>query len=221
MANITLDNGARPVEVVTICLRDVTCDPREVRIMGKGQRERFVPLGERSFTFIEDYLRVRPRPRSRDELLFLDLRDPSKGVGEAQPAKDLKPVMEILGMLGQGSGDSDVSYYTLRKTFARRAAEAGMDVAELAAIMGHRPGSIPMLLKHYYAPTREHKLRAHADARPADSPHEWRATPGRPKAIAPVTLFDRVTAAPDRRRLRPIGSSPSSTPADWSRGIGA
>jgi site-specific recombinase XerD len=189
--------------------------------MGKGQRERYVPLGQRSLEFMDDYLRVRPRPRSRDELLFLDLRDPLKGVGEGQPAKDLKPVMEAIGLLGRGNGDSDFSFYTLRKTFARRAAEAGMDVAELAAIMGHQPSSIPMLLKHYYAPTREHKLRAHADARPADALHEWRAAPGRPSAIFPVTLFDRVAADSGPRRLRPIGSSPSSSPAAWSRGIGA
>lgn len=221
MANITLDNGARPAEVVAIRLCDVTCDPREVRIMGKGQRERHVPLGERSLEFIADYLRVRPRPKSRDELLFLDLRDPRKGVGEAQPAKDLKPVMAAIGLLGRANGDSEFTYYTLRKTFARRAAEAGMDVAELAAIMGHQSSSIPMLLKHYYAPTREHKLRAHADARPADALHDWRAAPGRPVAVFPETLFDRLVADPGPRRLRPIGSKPSKSPADWSRAIGA
>lgn len=212
MANITLDNGARPAEVVGIRLSDVTFKPREVRIMGKAQRERYVPLGEKSLEFIDDYLRVRPRPQSRDELLFLDLRDPRKGVGPAQPAKDLKPVLEAIGVLGVASAESDVSYYTLRKTFARRAAESGMDVSELASIMGHRPGSIPMLFKHYYAPSREHKLRAHAAARPADGLHDWRGAPDRPVPDAPVNLFDRAIADVGFRR-RPIGRSPSSRPA--------
>lgn len=172
MANITLDNGARPAEVVTIRVCDVFCDPGEVAIMGKGQRERYVPLGQRRIEFIEDYLRVRPRPTSRDESLFLDLHDLRKGVGEVQPAKDLKPVMEARGLLGQASGDSDFSSYTLRKTFARRAPRPAWIVAELAAIIGHRPGSIPMLPKHDYSPTRDHKLRAHANVRPSDALHE-------------------------------------------------
>jgi integrase/recombinase XerD len=212
MANITLDNGARPAEVVGIRLCDVTYKPREVRIMGKAQRERYVPLGEKSLEFIDDYLRVRPRPRSRDELLFLDLRDTSKGVGPAQPAKDLKPVLEAIGILASSMDDPDHTYYTLRKTFARRAAESGMDVAELASIMGHQPGSIPMLIKHYYAPSREHKQRAHAEARPADGLHEWRGNPDRPDQVAPVTLFDRATAEAGSGR-RPIGRSLSSRPA--------
>lgn len=212
MANITLDNGARPAEVVAIRLCDVTYKPREVRIMGKGQRERYVPLGEKSLEFIDDYLRVRPRPRARDELLFLDLRNPRKGLGEDRPSKDLKQVLEAVGIL-TGADDEDYRFYTLRKTFARRSAEAGMDVSELAAIMGHRPDSIPMLLKHYYAPTRQHKQLAHEKARPADGLHDLRATGGRVVAVTPVSLFDRAVAQIGPRPLRPIGRIPSSKPA--------
>ena len=40
--------------------------------------------------------------------------------------------------------------YILRRTFARRFAESGGTVEELARLMGHEPSSIPMLLKTYY-----------------------------------------------------------------------
>ena len=64
MANITLDNGARPAEVVTIRLCDVTCEPREVRIMGKGQRERFVPQAARAFAYFDRPIPIGVRRRS-------------------------------------------------------------------------------------------------------------------------------------------------------------
>lgn len=63
----------------------------------------------------------------------------------------------------------DTALYTMRRTFARRAAEGGMDVAELAAMMGHEPSSIPMLMRLCYRPTELHEQRAHAEARPADA----------------------------------------------------
>ena len=87
MANIALDNGARPSEIVTLRVGDVFCDPREVRIMGKGRRERFVPLGASSLEYLDDYMRVRPKPLSPDEPLFLDSGIPEKGSGRpSRPA---------------------------------------------------------------------------------------------------------------------------------------
>ena len=66
----------------------------------------------------------------RDLLIRLGLVDPSAPVATEK--------------------DGRVSLYTFRKTFAKRAAEGGMDVAELAAIMGHSPNSIDMLVRVYY-----------------------------------------------------------------------
>ena len=96
-----------------------------------------------------------------------------------------------------------------------------MDVAELAAIMGHRPSSIPMLLRHYYSPTREHKLRAHAGARPADALHEWRARPTRQPDRPATSLYDRVVERSGPRVRRPIGNSPRISPLASSRVMGA
>ena len=93
-----------------------------------------------------------------------------------------------------------------------------MDVAELAAIMGHSPSSIPMLLKHYYFPTREHKLRAHAEARPADGLHDWRQRVRPVDRPVPVSLFqeDAVRRGP---RIA-VGNRRISVPPSlkrWSR----
>jgi integrase len=195
-ANIALDNGARPDEIVGIRFRDVLSEPGEVRLMGKGGRERFVPIGTSTISLLADYLRVRPVATSPDDLLFLDVRDTPKGVDPTTLSGDFADVLRAIGLVtARGEeGEPGHTFYSLRRTFARRSAEGGMDVAELAAIMGHSPSSIPMLLRHYYFPTREHKRQAHAAARPADGLHEWR------QRVLPVdrpvsaTLFDKDAA---------------------------
>jgi integrase len=195
-SNLSLDNGARPDEIVGIRMRDILCDPGEVRLMGKGLRERIVPIGLSTMAFIGDYLRVRPRATSPDELLFLDVRDPTKGIDATTLSGDFTEVLRAAAVStgAVDDGESGPTFYSLRRTFARRSAEEGMDVAELAAIMGHSPNSIPMLLKHYYAPTRLHMLRAHASARPADGLHDWRQRVRPADRAVAVTLFERETA---------------------------
>lgn len=117
--------------------------------------------------------------------------------------------------------DDDRAYnlYTLRKTFGRRAALGGMDLAELAAVMGHEPASIPMLLERYYRPSAEQLSAAHAAARPADSLHEWRADPHREARLAgpSLTFFARAAAGEIARG----GKSPASLPSSRSRTKGA
>lgn len=176
MANIALDNGARPDEIVGIRVGDPRSKPGEVRLMGKGNRERIVPLGDSTLAYIEDYKRVRGPCAGPDELLFLDLRDPSKGIDATTLSNDFADVLRATGIKApRGEGDeAGNTFYALRRTFARRSAEGGMDVALLASIMGHSPHSIPMLMEHYYSPTRKHKLLGHGLARPADGLHDWR-----------------------------------------------
>jgi len=200
-ANVTLDNGARPEEVAGIRLRDVLNGSGEVRLMGKKNRERFVPLGQSSRSFIADYMRVRPAPVSDFELLFLDARDPSKGVASTTLSTDFAALLRTTMIpVGKGpDGEPGCTYYSLRRTFARRAAEGGMDVTELAAIMGHSANSIPMLLKHYYAPTRLQKLRAHETARPADSLHDWRHSVRPLDREVSGSLFESRGAVPRAR----------------------
>jgi hypothetical protein len=51
--------------------------------------------------------------------------------------------------------------YTCRRTFCRRWAERGGDVQQLARLIGHRPGSIALLEKHYYSPSAHQVRKTH------------------------------------------------------------
>jgi integrase len=219
-ANLALDNGARPEEIVGIRFREVYCAPGEVRLMGKGNRERIVPIGASTVSYLKDYMRIRPAPESPDESIFLDVRDPRKGIDATRLSGDFADVLRATGLrTARGpEGEPACNFYSLRKTFARRSAEAGMDVGELASIMGHSPNSIPMLLKHYYTPTRKHKQLAHAAARPADGLHEWRQRVRPTDRPVPVTLYEKATGGRGSRMSE--GSRRISAPSSFRRWSG-
>ena len=176
VANIMLDCGARPAEVAAIRFADLFEHSSEIRLYGKGAKERVVPVGDHTWQYLRDYMRVRPRPARLDEPVLVDVRASVERVAPTTLASDMHDLLISLGLVDptddRGQNDPGYKLYTLRKTFARRAAEGEMDVMELADIMGHEDSSIPMLMRLYYRPTEKHKRAAHASARPADSFHE-------------------------------------------------
>lgn len=205
-ANIMLDCGARPAEVSALTFADLWEGSSQVRIHGKGAKDRVVPVGVHTWQYVADYMRARGRPTAPTESILLDLRGARRRAASTTLASDMNDLLIRLGLVVRGSrvegirDASGYSLYTMRRTFARRAAEGGMDVAELAAMMGHEPSSIPMLMRLYYRPTELHKQRAHAEARPADGLHDWRPTRGAEspsKGGRALTFFERW-AGPSR-----------------------
>ena len=220
-ANVMLDCGARPEEVAGLTFADLFEGSSEIRFDGKGSKVRIVPVGERTWEYLRDYMRVRPRPLASTDRVFVDARSGGNGIAPQVLTKDMRGMLIGLGLVDPISPaatekDGRLSLYTFRKTFARRAAEGGMDVGELAAIMGHSPHSIPMLLRLYYQPTDVHKRSAHASARPADSLHDWRRSPGRGVVVPNRALsFFEEFATPAISTAR--GKMPSIAPSSRSR----
>lgn len=202
-AQIMLDCGARPGEVAGLHFADLDEPGSSLLIRGKGGKERRVPVGRYTWRYLADYASVRPMPEREDEPVFLTTRGEPHAVDPETVSGDMRDLLVALGLAGAGD-DAGYELYTMRKTFAHRAAQGGMDVGELAAIMGHSTNSIPMLLERYYSPSDEQKRVAHAAARPADSLHEGRAEVRHGQAFAaprPPSFFERW-AAPRRDRRR-------------------
>jgi site-specific recombinase XerD len=224
VANIMLDCGARPEEIANLTFADLYEESSELRFDGKGSKVRVVPVGSRTWVYLHGYMRVRPAPATPADSVFVDVASGAAGVSAGALSKDMHALLVRLGLVvprhERTEKDGLVSLYTFRKTFARRAAEGGMDVAELAAIMGHSPSSVPMLLRVYYQVSDPQKRAAHASARPADGFHEWRELVKRPVMAPRRTLsFFEEAATPARKTVE--GKRPSSAPSSRSRTRGA
>ena len=124
--------GLRVSEVRTLRLADVDMGLRQVRVVGKGAKQRIVPIDRAFFTEVRSYLDVeRPRGLSTPEC-FVVLRGPT--TGEAMTEAGLRKVFRVHRAR---TGASRVRPHRLRHTFGTELAAAGIDLLVLRELMGH------------------------------------------------------------------------------------
>lgn len=125
--------GLRVSELVALRDVNVDLDANCVRIVGKGNRERIVPLGRPARARLDDYLQLgRPgllgRGRPRPEI-FLSRR--AAPLSRQMIWKLLKKYLRIAGL------DARVSPHSLRHAFATHLLDGGADLRAVQTMLGH------------------------------------------------------------------------------------
>ena len=132
MALAMLLGGLRAAEVRSLLLADVDMGRRRVRVMGKGGRERTVPIDRAFFTELGSYLRTeRPAGCATPEC-FVVLRGPTAGRAMTEAG-----MRRIFRTHRARSGATRVRPHRLRHTYGTDLAAAGMDLLVLRELMGH------------------------------------------------------------------------------------
>jgi site-specific recombinase XerD len=158
---VFIGTGARLAEVAGLrwapgdeTTNDVDLDSGIITVMGKGRRERTVPVGRKAVKALDRYVRVRDKSPNAD-LPWLWLgRLTSSGI--AQMVKDR----------GRDAGLGNVHPHQFRHSYAHSMLAAGMQESDVMVLAGWRS---PEMLRRYAASTRVE--RAHEAARrvnPAD-----------------------------------------------------
>src|SRR6516162_7716900 len=131
IAGLMLLSGLRSAEVLGLAVSDVDIGRGWVRVMGKGDKERRVPLDPDVAGLIQTYL-FAERPESDCGTLFLAAKGPNRG----QP---LTPagLRTIFRHHREISGVAAGHPHALRHSFGTALAEAGVDLPVLQALMGH------------------------------------------------------------------------------------
>ena len=132
MALTLLDTGMRLSELVGLELDAITLDEGYCRVIGKGSKERIVPLGASLQKVLWKYVnRHRPKPAL-------------PGTGELFLTRDgrrlsPKTVYQMIKECGEGAGITGVrcSPHTFRHTFAKTFLLSGGDLFSLQKILGH------------------------------------------------------------------------------------
>lgn len=124
--------GLRSAEVRDLLLADVDLGRRRLRVIGKGGKERHVPVDAAFFTEVAAYLRWERPPGLATPQCFVVLRGPTTGapVSEAGLRSLFRRHREL-------SGAFRVRPHRLRHTYGTELASAGMDLLALRALMGH------------------------------------------------------------------------------------
>lgn len=122
--------GLRLSELTSLNLRDIDFITGSVRVMGKGSKERIVPLNIIVINALQNWVDVRSPRDFEDEAVFLNRfgrRISGRGI-ENLVAKHVKAA---------GISKDKISPHKLRHTFATLLHFKGVDIVEIQALLGH------------------------------------------------------------------------------------
>ncbi len=121
--------GLRVTELVSLRVGDLFFGEGYIRVIGKGDKQRLVPISALARERISLYLDKRKAARSSEEVLFLNNR-----------GRQLTRVMifMILKQAALRAGiDKQISPHTLRHSFATHLLEGGAGIRQVQELLGH------------------------------------------------------------------------------------
>ena len=123
--------GLRVSEVVGLKISNVYFKEGFVRIVGKGNKERLVPIGGMALEAVSDYLAVRPEPSdtASEDILFLN-RD-----GRTLSRVSVFTMVKRQAMLA--GVHKEISPHTFRHSFATHLVNHGADLRVVQDMLGH------------------------------------------------------------------------------------
>lgn len=123
--------GLRVSELCGLCISHVYLDEGFVRVVGKGDKERLVPLGEPASDAFRAYLEVRPLPAQAayQDTAFLNLR--GTPLSRVSVFKMIKKQALLAGV------DKEISPHSFRHSFATHLIAGGADLRVVQEMLGH------------------------------------------------------------------------------------
>lgn len=123
--------GLRVSEAVNLKISHVYLDEGFVQVVGKGNKERLVPIGEMAVEAIRNYLEARPEPAEPkyDDILFLNRF--GKSLSRVAMFTMVKKQAMAAGI------SKEISPHTFRHSFATHLIENGADLRVVQEMLGH------------------------------------------------------------------------------------
>jgi integrase/recombinase XerC len=125
--------GLRISELVGLTLEDINLDSRMVKVLGKGGKERLLPLGRHCVEALKIYLNLRMDKISKvdpgTDKLFLNHR------GAGITVRGMRKVVEKY--IKRGNFPGGVSPHSIRHSFATHLLEGGADLRSIQELLGH------------------------------------------------------------------------------------
>ena len=135
--------GLRASEVVELPLNQVNLELGYVRCLGKGRKERIVPLGRAAIDAVRDYLEyLRPRLLGDRHHLALFLSRTGRPL-------DRTNIWRLVRKYAQAAGiDQSVSPHTFRHCFATHLLSGGADLRIVQELLGHADVTTTQIYTH-------------------------------------------------------------------------
>jgi len=156
-------SGLRVSELVGLNLENLDLESGLIRVLGKGSKERVVPITNHAIQAIEGYLGMR---KDKTKILLLNYQ------GTRLSARSVRRILDKL--VAKLSLVQHVSPHMLRHSFATHMLDGGADLRSVQELLGHQKLSSTQIYTHL---TRE-RLKtvydhAHPRAKDPQRPQKW------------------------------------------------
>jgi len=127
--------GMRISELVRLSPNDLKLKQRNIKVLGKGKKERVLPLGKKTVEIIKSYLELRAELIKNKKLvsypsgLFLNQR------GKSITVRGVRKIMSQYIQIN--NFPKNISPHSLRHSFATHMLEAGADLRAIQEMLGH------------------------------------------------------------------------------------
>ncbi|MGC6405465.1 tyrosine recombinase XerC [Bisgaard Taxon 45] len=140
MLELLYSSGLRLSELQRLNLNSINTRVREVRVIGKGNKERIVPFGRYASQAIQQWLKVRLLFNPKDDALFVSQ------LGNRLTHRAIQQRLEVWG-IRQGLS-SHLNPHKLRHSFATHMLEASSDLRAVQELLGHSNLSTTQIYTH-------------------------------------------------------------------------
>lgn len=140
LLELLYSSGLRVSELVGINLSDIDLKNLTVKVLGKGGKERIVPVGSKAAEALNQYLRERPDMNPTGDHLFVNTRGDRINVRSVD--RIIKKYAALAGI------PKNVSPHVLRHTFATHLLGGGADLRSIQEMLGHKSLSTTQRYTH-------------------------------------------------------------------------
>jgi integrase/recombinase XerD len=158
MLHLLYASGMRVSELISLNIEDVDTKGDFVRCLGKGHKERIIPIYRQASLAVEEYLKeARPRLARSDaeRAMFLNRR------GQRLTRQGFWQILK--GHAKAAGLEEEITPHTLRHSFATNMLSGGADLRSVQELLGHANISTTQVYTHL---TSEHVRRSYEKSHP-------------------------------------------------------